>query len=560
YDAFWASTHTPPDTLYTSRWDLNKNFSNASQLTLRYIAQTYDTLIDVNNNFAGTPRAGTTVTVDSFDLYLLHHNTSGANDTLIISVFDKNTATVTGSGVTSALNTTPLWADTIIANSDFFLTNDDFYVVTSYPNITLPAGHVAGIRVDFAGPVTDTLGVAASFRDKCSSQEFADTNKIAPRNTSFYWNFAANSSFANFTTNLAFNAVTCRYFYIQNLYAFPYLTLNTPSGGSCTVDPNTTQGITPTSDNVPCVNQGQSFSQTYTFVVPATVGGFATVTSMRIDSIGNLPLGLNYSFDQNPPTYAGGAKGCILVTGTTAAACGQYKVLIYVTAVTSVGTFSNELGALATQFAIPGFSSPFLRVKATAGTCPAVNNAQTANFVADPTCGIAVTISLTTSATNVNCFGGNNGTASVTATGGSNYTYSWNTSPVQTTATATGLAAGTYTVTVTSGTATATASVSVTQPSILTATASATQSSCLTPTGSATVAPAGGTPGYTVVWNNTQTTTTISNIGAGNYTVIVTDTKGCTATASTQVTTTSGPSATAATTSVACFGGSTGAV
>jgi hypothetical protein len=49
-----------------------------------------------------------------------------------------------------------------------------------------------------------------------------------------------------------------------------------------------------------------------------------------------------------------------------------------------------------------------------------------------------------------NCIKGNQGSATVTVTGGTSpYTYSWNTSTIQTTSTATNLSAGTYTVTVT---------------------------------------------------------------------------------------------------------------
>jgi hypothetical protein len=48
---------------------------------------------------------------------------------------------------------------------------------------------------------------------------------------------------------------------------------------------------------------------------------------------------------------------------------------------------------------------------------------------------------------NVTCYGGNNGTATVTVTGGvAPYSYAWNTDPVQTGATATGLKAGNYQV------------------------------------------------------------------------------------------------------------------
>jgi hypothetical protein len=68
---------------------------------------------------------------------------------------------------------------------------------------------------------------------------------------------------------------------------------------------------------------------------------------------------------------------------------------------------------------------------------------------------------------NVVCFGNATGSATASATGGTEpYSYSWNTLPVQTTATANNLPAGTYIVTVTDANGcTATATTTITQPS-----------------------------------------------------------------------------------------------
>lgn len=54
----------------------------------------------------------------------------------------------------------------------------------------------------------------------------------------------------------------------------------------------------------------------------------------------------------------------------------------------------------------------------------------------------------------------------------------------------------------------------------------------------ATVSVIGGTPGYQVAWNTTpvQNTMTAVNLSAGNYIVTVTDSKGCTETASANIT------------------------
>lgn len=332
------------------------------------------------------------------------------------------------------------------------------------------------------------------------------------------------------------------------------------SGSVCTPDPGVTSGLSPASANVPCVQQGVSWSQTYTFVIPSTVaGGAVTVTSVRFDSIVNLPAGLTAQFSLNPAVYAGGATGCMLVSGTTNAPCGQYWVKIYVTIVTNAITVQGELSDLATQYSIPGFSKNWLRVIGQGGTCPALNTSQTVAFAAG-SCGTTSSITATASKTDVSCNGGNNGTATAVPSGGTTYTYLW--SNGGTTATITGLTAGNYTVTVSdAGGGTATASVTVGQPANpLTASASATQTVCGQNSGSATVNATGGTPNYTIAWSNGGNTATASNLGAGNYTVTVTDSKGCSATASTAVTTPNGPSATATASAVNCFGGSTGSV
>jgi hypothetical protein len=644
YDSFdikWMTQNTPPDSMYTYSWNINKNNLNTSTLSLRYVTQSYDTLIDVNNNFAGTARAGTTVRVDSFDIYLAHENLSGGEDTVIISVYDKNAAstTVTGAGAASKLNTTPIWSDTIYTDQNLFPNATNFFGVTFKPNVTLPAGHTFGIRVDFAGDTLDQLYVLASYRDKCSSAGLGDTNKIAPRNSSFYLNNAGGSGFYNYTTNLAFNVPNaCKYFFIQNFLIYPYVTLSrvdpatvvttaatnvasttatingtvnangdatavsfewglttsygntatgTPSnvtgststavsanlsslvanttyhyrakgvngggpvygsdltfttlaaGTVCTPDPNITSGLGPVSSSVPCVEQGVAFSQTYTFAIPATLlGGQVTVTSVTFDSIRNLPTPFTADFSQTPATYTGGSTGCMLVSGTTNAACGQYQMLVYVTIVTNALTVSGELSALAAQYSIPNFPKNFIRVIAQGGTCPAVNANQTTPF-ASGSCGLAPTITASATGTNVNCFGASTGTASATPTGGSTYTYVWS-NGAQTQA-ITGLAAGVYTVTVTdAGGGTATASYTVTQPAAAVSVTGSATNATSGNNGAVNITPAGGTGTYTYNWSNSAQTQDLTGLGAGSYSVTVTDQNGCTATASYTVTSTVG--------------------
>lgn len=164
-------------------------------------------------------------------------------------------------------------------------------------------------------------------------------------------------------------------------------------------------------------------------------------------------------------------------------------------------------------------------------------------------CSSTATITLTqpsavtaniTPVTNVSCFGGNNGSATVTPNGGTpGYTYSWAPSG-GTGTTASGLTAAIYTVTVTDNAGcTQTATTSVTQPAVVTAII--TSSSGVTcfggANGSAIVTGGGGTVPYTYSWSPSGGSgNSASGLGAGVYTVTITDNNGCTATTTTNIT------------------------
>ncbi len=127
------------------------------------------------------------------------------------------------------------------------------------------------------------------------------------------------------------------------------------------------------------------------------------------------------------------------------------------------------------------------------------------------------------------------GTASVTiiGNGAGGLTYLWNDTAGQTTPTAIGLGPGTYTVTVTDANGcTTSCSTTVDSANALTISCSATDVSCNGGAdGTATViviSDGAGNPTY--LWSDTaaQTTPTAVGLGAGSYTVTVTDANGCT--------------------------------
>ncbi len=132
---------------------------------------------------------------------------------------------------------------------------------------------------------------------------------------------------------------------------------------------------------------------------------------------------------------------------------------------------------------------------------------------------------------NNNCFGDNNGSASVSVipVAAAPFFYSWNTTPTQNTSTATGLAGGTYTVTVNANNScTSTATVVITQPAALSNTVNIVQPGCAVATGMATITETGGTAPYTYAWSPAGGNgPTATGLTPGNYTVTVTDSKGC---------------------------------
>ncbi len=128
--------------------------------------------------------------------------------------------------------------------------------------------------------------------------------------------------------------------------------------------------------------------------------------------------------------------------------------------------------------------------------------------------------------TNVSCFGGSNGSMTVTAAGGTSpYTYLW--SDGSTNNPAISLTAGTYTVTVTdNGGSTATATSSISQPSQLQHTLTIVRNVTCPGgrDGLVSTNASGGTPPYTISYSGGSS----SNLAAGMYSVIVTDANKCT--------------------------------
>jgi gliding motility-associated-like protein len=151
-------------------------------------------------------------------------------------------------------------------------------------------------------------------------------------------------------------------------------------------------------------------------------------------------------------------------------------------------------------------------------------------------------VTVTPSAVDVNCNGGNDGKAvAFTNSSGGPFTYQWNTNPTQTTDTAFNLNAGTYTVTVSGANVCAgTASVTINQPSMVGVSLSATPDTCSVGVGAITANATGGNGGYQFSWSNGATGNQLTQLVSGSYSVTVTDAKSCSASATVSVPLTSG--------------------
>ncbi len=316
--------------------------------------------------------------------------------------------------------------------------------------------------------------------------------------------------------------------------------------------------------------------------------GSATVTASG--GIGTLTYSWNTIPIQTTATAIGLTAGTYTVTITDANTCSIQKqaiimepnsVLTSIASQTNVLCYENNTGS-ATILASGGtgiltYSWDTIPAQSTATatgllagtynvTVTDANGCSKAQMViiTEPSAGLT---SMVSNSTNVSCFGGNDGSGTITVSGGTvPYYYSWNTVPTQTLSKATGLKAGNYSVAITdTNGCSITTSVTITEPAVMTASITAqTNVFCSgNNTGSATVTATGGTAPFTYSWNTTpiQTSDVAVNLAIGTYTVTVTDSKGCTT--STQATITEPNeivTSIASQTNVDCFGKSTGAV
>lgn len=316
----------------------------------------------------------------------------------------------------------------------------------------------------------------------------------------------------------------------------------------------------------------------------ATSNGGNDGTASTIIGGGTPP----YSYNWTPGNPAGDGTanitgllyGVYTVTVTDASGCQIHSSVVVneprcngfqVTAsATSVSCFGGENGT-ATATPVTG-TGPFSytwtttpqQTTQTAVNVPAgvyqvivLDLSNNCNAIANVTITQPPQLTTTTTQSNVTTIGGNNGSATVNAFGGTpGYNYLWSNSG--TTATINSLVAGSYSVTVTDQNGCVSLNnVIINQPPCngLTAAVNVTNVSCNgDSTGSATATVLFATAPVTYLWSTGATTASISNVPAGNYSVTITDALNCPAVVNFTITQPSALSALVSPTAISCNG------
>ncbi len=221
-----------------------------------------------------------------------------------------------------------------------------------------------------------------------------------------------------------------------------------------------------------------------------------------------------------------------LQSHTAEASCGLSNGTIYVQTTTGSSPFNYQWNTGAATDTLANVSAGSYTITATGNDgCSA---SRTINLAS---AGAGVVLSY--NSLNASC-GKNNGSISLTVDSGTApFNYDWNTGTGTTMLY--DLGPGTYTVTVT-GAANCSAVLSasiISTGNSLSLQIDSANASCSANNGSITIIPTSGTAPFTFVWSTGGTNDTLANLSPGTYAVTITDSTGCTASASTNIISTS---------------------
>lgn len=172
-------------------------------------------------------------------------------------------------------------------------------------------------------------------------------------------------------------------------------------------------------ESVDCISQGVTYSDIIQFRNFDSIyfnNAWVQLQQLRIDSVNNLPCGIDWSLSNANRIYDNSEQGCIQLSGVTNDSVGQYKLDIWASIDLGAGFF----GPLqANNFNLLTF---YVRVKPAIGICPQVD---TAAFEHTSFCNSIYGLPVESTTADTLCLNGNL-TLSVNVENGSgHYTYSW---------------------------------------------------------------------------------------------------------------------------------------
>ncbi len=249
-------------------------------------------------------------------------------------------------------------------------------------------------------------------------------------------------------------------------------------------------------------NQDLQNANAGSYTVTVTDGGNCTATAGAFDI--SEPTEINLTLDTEDVTINGLSDGSINLTVSGGSGTYTYDW--------STGNISEDINNL--------FAGIYTVTVTDNNGCTSVGNAE----ITEP-----ALLDLSADESDISCFGLMDGAIDITMVGGTPpYNYSWSNGADS--EDLSNLSVGTYSLTVTDNAgSTLTFSTTIEEPDELTVQGMATDILCNGEmTGSIAIDVFGGTPPYTFNWSNGETAEDLSNLGIGNYSVTVTDERGCT--------------------------------
>jgi gliding motility-associated-like protein len=344
------------------------------------------------------------------------------------------------------------------------------------------------------------------------------------------------------------------------------------AAGTHSVNVTSASGCTATASVT--VSSGSSLSLAVN-PVNAACNGQASGSATATVSGGTSPYTYAWSNGATGSSASGLAAGTYSLTVTDAAGCtaiqnftiSQPTALAATTSVTNPGCAGGTASA---SVSVSGGTTPYTYSWSTGAATASVSGLANGTYsvvitdnrgcslTRSVTVNMPASLSATLSTTPAGCNGASTGTASIAVSGGTApYTYAWSTGA--STANVSALPAGSISVTVTDANGcTITRSGTITQPAALTLALTATQPSCSLNQGSATSTVSGGTSPYTYAWSNGASTSGISGVTAGTYTLTVTDASGCSTSQAVTFNPVIGISVSVSSTAITCNGAANG--